>query len=191
MMAEDYGSRTVGSILFGGELAADGGRHAEYAEERRRHALLLHVLGMRADHHVHAGRSKSAGGRRQLDRGDAALQRFPGSATLAVADVAARETRHDLRQPLVLRVREGAQQYAIHDRVDRSICPDAQRERQCRRDRERWRLEEDTERVSQIAHIATLDGNWSGNVGSRVAPRGQTRVRHLAGQTPLARSLKR
>src|SRR4029077_11092967 len=65
LMAENRGSGTAGPILVGGELAPDGGRHAEHAEERRRHALLLHVLGMRADDHVHAGRSKSAGSRRQ------------------------------------------------------------------------------------------------------------------------------
>jgi len=153
-MAEDGGGGTVSPILVGGELAADGGRHAEDAEECRRDALLLHVLRVRADHHVHAGRSKTAGGRRQLDRGDAALQRFPGSASLSVPDVTTRETRHDFGQPLRLRVWERAQQHAVHDRIDRSICTDAQRQRQCCGDRERWCLEEDADGISQIAHIA-------------------------------------
>ena len=66
----------------------------------------------------------------EFDGGHAALQRFPGSAGLAVPDVAARETRDDLGQPLGLRIRQRAQQHAIDDRVDRSVCADAQRERQ-------------------------------------------------------------
>ena len=47
-MAEDRGGRAVRPILVGGEFAAARGRDAEHAKEAGRHALLRHVLRVRA-----------------------------------------------------------------------------------------------------------------------------------------------
>jgi hypothetical protein len=106
LMAQNRRGRAVRPIFVGRELAADRGRDAKYAEECRGHALLLHVLRVRAHDHVHARRTESAGGRGQLGRGDAALQHLPDAARLPVPDVAPREARDNHREALGLRVRQ-------------------------------------------------------------------------------------
>lgn len=57
---------------------------------------------------------------------------------------------HELHDPVRVRVRERLEQHRVHDREDRGVRPDAQRQRRNGGEREAWILHEHVQRVFEI-----------------------------------------
>jgi hypothetical protein len=63
-------------------------------------------------------------------------------------------------QAVRISVRQRAQENSVHDAEDRSICADAERERQDRNGRENWRVQQIACPISQVSE-ALLDPDES------------------------------
>ncbi len=167
-VADHRDRRTACAIFIVGEFAPAFRRDTEHTEIAGRHALLRHRHRAIAHDEIHAAAEAEDG---HVDRRPALTQCQPGMAALrqvVLCPVGALIVATDHCQLIRMRIWEGAQQHAVDDREDRSICADAQRQREHGGDREGRRPQEHADRVSHVAHNATLDGSQRSSVASGV-----------------------